>query len=264
MYELSKERKKYLLRQNREFRSASSSRAPSTRVGGHHNNQPSYAASYSPASAAALLPRLVPQLTGDSGLMRRFSIAGWGAGSTAPPVVSTESNRSSGEFDNGGAKGKGKAQVEKLAEDMQPIQPLQPQSTGGLWSSWWASSGGEKTGTTEKGSKDTTKSASWYVDGIRTGKTTDMKLVKHLISLRVHLSTAKLLWIEEFVGDEKGLDALGTLLASLVGKGGKRRSLTEVETTILLEVIKCLRVLLNTEVSFQVNLSAINPEICSL
>jgi hypothetical protein len=76
-----------------------------------------------------------------------------------------------------------------------------------------------------------------------------MKLVKHLISLRVHLSTAKLVWIQQFVGEEKGLEVLGTLLAGLVGKGGKRRNLTDIETSNLLEIIKCLRVLLNTEVN---------------
>lgn len=75
-----------------------------------------------------------------------------------------------------------------------------------------------------------------------------MKLVKHLISLRVHLSTAQLVWIEEFLRDEKGMDALGTLLAGLVGKGGKRRALTDNEESVLLELVKSLRVLLNTEV----------------
>jgi diaphanous 1 len=79
-------------------------------------------------------------------------------------------------------------------------------------------------------------------------KTTDVKLVKHLISLRVHLSTANLIWIEQFVVDQRGLDTLGGLLGGLVGKGGKRKTLTEVESSNLLEIIKCLRVLLNTEV----------------
>jgi diaphanous 1 len=247
MHGLPTDRKQYLLHQNREFRSAASPTRLNT-----HGSQPAYAASYGPSSAAAFLPRLVPQLTGDAGLMRRFSITGWGTGGPAPPVVSADSNRSSGEFDAGGsdAKGKVKAQVEKVAEEMSPIKP---QSTGGLWSSWWASSGGEKGATSgEKGTiKETAKSAKSYVDGIRVGRTTDIKLVKLLISLRVHLSTAKLVWIEEFVREEKGLDVLGTLLAGLVGKGGKRRDLSEVETTVLLEVIKCLRVLLNTDVRNQ-------------
>jgi diaphanous 1 len=101
----------------------------------------------------------------------------------------------------------------------------------------------------DKGRIEKGHTARWYVDGIRAGRSTDIKLVKHLISLRVHLSTAKLVWIEEFVDAEKGLDALRILLADLVGKGGKRKILVDVESTVLLEVVKCLRVLLNTEVS---------------
>jgi hypothetical protein len=47
-----------------------------------------------------------------------------------------------------------------------------------------------------------------------------MKLIKHLIALRVHLSTAPLAIIQGFVGPQKGLSALGQLLAGLVGKSG--------------------------------------------
>jgi diaphanous 1 len=75
-----------------------------------------------------------------------------------------------------------------------------------------------------------------------------MRLAKHLISLRVHLSTVKLAWIECFVGEQSGMDALGTLLIGLVGKGDTRK-LTDTEETVLLEVVRCQRVLLNTEVS---------------
>lgn len=79
-------------------------------------------------------------------------------------------------------------------------------------------------------------------------KPSDSRLAKHLISLRVHLSTAQLAWIECFVAKHNGMDALGTLLYGLVGKGGKRRKLSDTEETVLLELVKCLRVLLNTEV----------------
>jgi diaphanous 1 len=229
MYSLSADRKKYLLRQNSQTKSATLSRASAK------NGPPVQAnntGSYGPVSAAA---RLVPQLTGDGGMLKRFSMVGWGTGASAPvqpsppssPDTKTEKfgtiSRSS--RDSGGLEAK----------------PLQSQGTGGLWSSWWTSSGGDKTA-------EKTKTAKWYVDGIRNAKGTDTKLVKHLISLRVHLSTAQLLWIEEFVTDEGGLDALGALLATLVGKGGKRKKLTEHEEMVLLEVVKCLRVLLNTEV----------------
>lgn len=237
MYDLAPERKRYLLGQSRQSKPKAPTTPPKT---------PGYAASYGPSSAAALLPRLVPQLTGDA-LMRRFSITGWGAATPAPPVVASASADSSGEFDFGAGgtpQGKGQAQAEKIVEEM---QPLQPQSTGGLWSGWWASSGGDKPGSASGGSKETVKSAKWYVDGLQTSKA-DIKLVKHLNSLWVHLSTTKLLWIQEFVGPEHGLDALRTLLATFVAKGGKRRNLSEMETAALREVIKCLRVLLNTDV----------------
>jgi diaphanous 1 len=238
MFELSPDRKRYLLQQNQQFRPASSAMVTPTKSSGKNTRQPSYAASYGPSSAAALLPRLVPQLTGDAGLIRRFSMSGLGAGNVTSPVLSANSSDYyNGELDPVG----GTDQVENVVED---IQPLQPQSTGG-WSSWWISSGGEKVNSS---SKETVNSVKWYVDGIRNNNTGSTKLVKHLISLRVHLSTAKLIWIEGFVGEEKGLNALSELLAHLVGKGGKKKDLSDVQTTVLLEVVKCLRVLLNTEV----------------
>ncbi|KAJ6566848.1 hypothetical protein B0H19DRAFT_1258033 [Mycena capillaripes] len=115
------------------------------------------------------------------------------------------------------------------------MRPFQPQTTGGNWGGLWASSG-----------EETAKSPKFYADGVRTSKV-DFKLVKELISLSVQLSTAKMLWIQEFVGNEHGLDALGDLLAGLMMNGGKRRNLTVPEMTVLHEVIKCLRVLLKTE-----------------
>jgi hypothetical protein len=179
--------------------------------------------------------------------MRRFSLTGWGS-DAAPPVTSSEPDRSSGKFASD-ADGKGRAQVEGVVQE---IQPIQPQTTGGLWGSWWASSGGESAVPGEiAGTKEISKSANWYTDALQGRKLADSKLSKQLISLRVHLSTAKLAWIEEFIDKERGMDALGALLAGLVGKGGKRRNLNDMETTVLLELVKCLRVLLNTEVSLQ-------------
>ena len=194
-----------------------------------------------PASAAAILPRLVPQITGDSGIMKRFSIAAWGPSAPVAPSP-PESPRSS--VDLGGRRRDSMIPVKSLGDKVaETPTTLQPQTTGGLWSSWWSSSGG----TVDK-SKETEKTANWYASGIRNGRTTDTKLVKHLISLRVHLSTANLAWVEDFVRTESGMVVLGDLLARLVSKGGKRKKLTEVEDTVLLELIKCLRALLNTEV----------------
>lgn len=243
MYKLDPGHKRYLLQQNHDFRSNASTSKISSKANGHPASQPTYLATYAPSGTTSILP-LVPQLTGGSGFIKRFSIGGWGGAAT--PVMDGIMKHSSGEFNasSGSLSGEAEAQLEMVSET---IRPLQPQDTGGLWSSWWTSSGGNAT--VDKGlNKDISNSAKAYVDGIRGGKVTDSKLVKHLISLRVHLSTAKLDWIEGFLTEAGGMDALGALLAGLVGKGGKRKKLTDIEITVLLEVIKCLRVLLNTEV----------------
>lgn len=238
MYQLPTEQKQYLFRQHR---AASMSKGSTVKRQISHAAQ---ASTYSPASASGVLPRLAPQLTGDAGILRRFSMAGWGASTSTSP---SSSPRASTDFST--AQGTGDTPVD--------ASPIQPQTTGGLWSSWWNSSGGEKgAGPSDKSqSKELSKTPDWYVDGIRRVKSSDIKLVKHLISLRVHLSTAELAWIEDFVVDAKGMDALGTLLSSLVAKDGKRKKLQDVEETVLLEVIKCIRVLLNTDVSPNIVLS---------
>ena len=239
MHALSPERKKFLLHENRQFKS-----------GIHHppsnGAHTTYSASYGPSSAAALLPKLVPQLTGDAGLIRRLSTVGWGPAISATlPVTSSDLVDTNGEFNNFNSPTN--FRVAKSFGDELP--PLQPQSTGSMWSSWWTSSGGEKPSSSDKDARqEFAKSARWYIDGLRIKRIPDMKLVKHLITLRVHLSTAKLTFVQEFVGEEQGLIALGTLLANLVDKGGKKKNLNEVETTVLLEILKCLRVLLNTSV----------------
>ena len=234
MYRLPPEQKRYLLQQNQASRAGTMTRAAAARV-----SKPS--GTYGPASAAGMLPRLVPQLTGDSGIMKRFSIAGWGASSNEE---SPASPRASVYHSPSRRDSVVSVRSSPEREKMTDSPALQPQATGGLWSSWWASSGGSN----GVQAKETEKTASWYAAGIRNGRTTDTKLVKHLISLRVHLSTANLAWIEDFVTTESGMNILSDLLARLVSKGGKRKKLSEVEDTVLLEVIKCLRALLNTEV----------------
>lgn len=258
MHALTRDRKAYLLRQNRQFRSSSQSSDAEATL---HANHPPHSVTYGPSSAANLLPRLIPQLTGDPNLPRRFSIFGWGVPSGAPTAASAATSGFSGELNTTGrgSPGRGKSQTIEFVEEAQPIQV---QTTGGLWSSWWTSSGGEKTTSGEKsGKKESGNSAKWYIDALCIGKPPDMKLVKHLISLRVHLSTAKLAFIEDFVCNQKGLEAIGMLLAGLVGKGGKRKQLNEVETTALLELIKCLRVLLNTEVSSMIKLIKVGCDV---
>lgn len=233
MYALSPDRKKYLLRQSQQFRTVDQ------RQGG----QPPYAASYGPSSGGGILPRLVPQLTGDSGLLKRISIMGWGSPSTQ------SSSDQSGH--DGSVHDLPRSPPNSPARPSEELQPLMHQNTGSLWSGWWSSAGGEKLSPSDNSRSGELKSATWYIDSLKSSKAYDIKLVKHLITLRVHLSTAKLAFIQDFVCPQKGLDALGKLLAGLVGKAGKRKVLSEMENTVLLEVIKCFRVLLNTDVCFQ-------------
>jgi len=235
MRDLPLDRKKYLLRQSRQFGSMSKGSARQSQVPGVQ--QP---ATVGPSGSGAILPRLVPQLTGN-GLMNRLSV--WGSSTSSAP--STPMLEAEQPIDSVAATTTDKPTTVRDRKsvdgtNVDPL-PLQPQTTGGLWSSWWTSSGGSA----DKAQKQSPK---WYVDGLKGGRSVDMKLVKHLISLRVHLSTASLTWIEEFLRERKGMDVLGTLLAGLVGKSGKRKTLTEVESTVLFELIKCLRVLFNTEV----------------
>lgn len=248
---LPAESKRYLMKQNRMHKSASIS----TLEGEPLPDNP-YRASYGPA----MLPKLVPQMTGD--VMKRFSLAniGWGSaslstdaitspGSAGAPVQTREAAVRSRESTRS---------PDRDFNDNAPVAPfLVPQSTGGLWGSWWASSStstpgspGPKNGLLFSGAAKPRSCAS-YVEGLKPGVLSGTQLAKHLISLRVHLSTAKLAWIEKFVLAECGMDALGRLLADLVGKGSKRPTLSESDNINLGEVLKCFRVLLNTEVTLR-------------
>lgn len=46
------------------------------------------------------------------------------------------------------------------------------------------------------------------------------------------------------------MDALGKVLIDLAGKSPNQRKLTDTEETVVFEVVRCLRVLLNTPVRF--------------
>jgi diaphanous 1 len=70
-------------------------------------------------------------------------------------------------------------------------------------------------------------------------------LIKSMIALRVSLSTAGTAWMEDFL-DLNGLDALQGQLARLVTRPKEAGDLTE---QIIVEIVKCLRVLMNTDVS---------------
>jgi len=151
------------------------------------------------ASGSTAAP-LSPQFTG--GLLKRFSI--WGA-ATSPSMPATTPATPT---------------VESKETPTEAL-PILPQLTGSLWGNWWASSPREPD-KPKDGDRNKSKSSEWFVDGIRNGKTTDTRLVKHLISLRVHLSTAKVAWVEKFLEKDRGMDALSDLLESLVRRSGPR------------------------------------------
>ena len=228
MHSLPLEKKRQLIEQLREFDKTTSATLLASSV---------TSATYGPSNGGALLHRLVPQVSGDSSFLKRISVfPTWGSTTSPPPPSVNPKGRSSGEF----ATGPRFSVSSKKVED--DAQPVQPQATGSMFSTWWAALGGEATTDNEHST-----SARAYVDGIRKSRNADAKLAKHLISLRVHMSTAKLPWIETFIAEE-GIIAISGLLSSLVGKGGKRKALADHENNVLLEVIRSLRVLLNTEV----------------
>lgn len=84
----------------------------------------------------------------------------------------------------------------------------------------------------------------------RYSKISQRSLVKHFIALRVRLSTAKLSWTQEFLGIAKGLDALQSLLGKIaLQKINRGETPTEEDRAVQSEILKCLRVLMNTDVS---------------
>lgn len=222
VHHLSPEWKRFLVEKNQEMNPKPT---PSTATSGY--------ASYGPASTATLIARLVPQITGDGGLLglRRFSL--WGADSAVSPIATPETThgRPSGKFSVGtGESSNGQAQIPKVSDMAETnSKPLRPQSTGGLRSD---------------------RQPKWYIDGLRTKF--DFALVEHLRFLRAPLSSAPLPWIHEFM-ERRGLDILSTLLSNLVAKGGKRwNSAKDSGDEMLFEVIWCFRSLLNTDVFNQV------------
>ncbi|KAL8283496.1 hypothetical protein RQP46_005599 [Phenoliferia psychrophenolica] len=133
------------------------------------------------------------------------------------------------------------------------------------WSSWWTlasnATGTATTATTTNTSDDTAKDTPrFYVDQLRSTKISQRSLVKHLIALRVRLSTAKLAWTAEFLSgtegqDANGLDALGGLLGQMAHKLVLRKPASDADETVQGECVKCLRVLLNTDIGFSAVLS---------
>jgi diaphanous 1 len=89
--------------------------------------------------------------------------------------------------------------------------------TASGWTSWW-SAASNATGTGQVVGEQSKDTPQFYVDQLRSSKISQRSLVKHLIALRVRLSTAKLSWAQAFLGAAKGLDALEALLGKITLK----------------------------------------------
>ena len=272
MYNLPAERRRYLIRQNQLFGKSqpqtlaastststptSSSTKPSTPTSPSANasgqadvacrpdNHTPYPASVGPATSQAILSALgtgiVPQLTGDGGLFKRFSVGSWGSG-------------------GGGDETK---------------SPTRDEEVRASWGWWGSSSSGDTSGeivptnnrdasskieNRPKSHSDTSPSIEQYTtplqSAISRGKF-DGTLVKQLISLRVQLSTAKIGWVEVFVKDKRSMDVLSELLRVVVDDGVVGGGVgADVEGVfVMLETVKCLRVLFNTEVGLITSLN---------
>ncbi|KAI6166225.1 armadillo-type protein [Pisolithus thermaeus] len=181
------------------------------------------------SSNSSLVSRPMPRLFGDASLFgRRSAFPTWGSETTSL----NHDKQSDNLFED------------PNLPEQSPSNPVQPQTTGSFFSVLWAKLSGEPIIGTDSG-----VSARAYVDALRKTRSSSEKLVNSLISLRVHLSTARLEWIENFITEE-GINVIGGLLSSLTGKGSARRVLTDTEGMVLLELIRCLRVLLNTQPGF--------------
>lgn len=125
------------------------------------------------------------------------------------------------------------------------VKPLEKQVTGGLWS-WWI------------GSRPEEGSAKAYIEGLRAEcvpilgqgiselitSRRPTSLLKHLISLRVTLSTVPMEFIIDFL-DARGLDKLEAIMIKLAPI---RKDEGDMNEQIVGEVLKCLRILMNIDV----------------
>ncbi|RUP44783.1 armadillo-type protein [Jimgerdemannia flammicorona] len=121
----------------------------------------------------------------------------------------------------------------------------------GFWS-WFAHA--STTSQNPKTEDPQTKNpAQGYVEEITTESTSVEAFVKHLTSLRLVLSTAKISWIKEFLDECNGLAALEAVLEKFLVQGKRNNynaGIPDVNENVALECVRCLRALLNTDVGF--------------
>ena len=223
----TKSSRRYSIIPNLAFPTGSSPRSPTAR--------PFISLSTSFGSS---FTKLLAQTTGESTISTpsqdtwgaRFGLGAWAGGTpTRSPQVDQGSIRSVDGVSLSGS-----------------VKPLEKQVTGGLWS-WWTGNGPEE------------GSAEAYIEGLRAecvpilgqGRSElitsrrPTSLLKHLISLRVTLSTAPMEFIIDFL-DARGLDKLEAIMIKLAPI---RKDEGDMNEQIVGEVLKCLRILMNIDVS---------------
>ncbi|KAI8360387.1 hypothetical protein B0O80DRAFT_203131 [Mortierella sp. GBAus27b] len=124
-----------------------------------------------------------------------------------------------------------------------PMSPTMA-AAGSIWSSWF----GQTPLPDATQAEVADDSPQFYIDQLFSKTTNQKTLAKHLLSLRILLSTAKLSWIQQFL-DGRGFRALENVLdkTAIKKRGGKPSDLDE---TLQSECVQCLRVLMNTEPGF--------------
>lgn len=87
------------------------------------------------------------------------------------------------------------------------------------WATWWgAASNATGAGHADAVGHQAKDTPQFYVDQIKSTKISQRSLIKHLIALRVRLSTSKLSWSINFLRHAQGLEAIEALLGKIATK----------------------------------------------
>ena len=142
--------------------------------------------------------------------IKRFSIAGWSSNTEDTPKTASPTLSDSESFSSGLSS--------PVIFNSPPIpSPLLQTATG--WTSWFSAGSPAKLSASSISLANKPKDTpAWYIQQISSKRIMQKDLVKHLIALRVRLSTQQLPWIEEFLNRD-GVEVLEELLKIVVTKG---------------------------------------------
>ena len=239
MRRMDEQRKRFLILQQQQKTSTSGQPVESHRTGLERAGNRHSTASYTSPTMA---------LNG----LKRFSLWSTGSASSASELPSRPQSPEVPSSPVISDSGSVLSFVSQDTEAQTPPAPLLQTATG--WSSWFSAGSPAKPSTAVPhqaagtAAKDTPE---FYVSQIVNGKLARASLAKHLIALRVRLSTAALNWTQEFLLKD-GLAALEKVLRTFTSKTTPptgRDGTTQMDASVQIEAIRCLRIILNTEVS---------------